>query len=215
MYITYELRVKMLGAKVPSTYRRELIAIWRALRRFSSVNINFGGTKEPRDNPRYILDVQSFKFVDDFAVWARERGWKPGYVPILKNPSLVPNTQLEFTHDRFWENGNPIIEKNVEPVHRRAGTVPEYLWVTNYDVRFISVQALHRRKKLPPDLPNYSLQRLRRYRNNSNRHKQGTTIFEETKSLRQWAQDPRCSVSLSTLTKRIKNGIDPEVALRK
>ncbi len=213
MFITHEKRRELMGFHIPETLRRELIGLWHCLRRFPSQRVRVGKRKRRRENPRYIFEIQHIKDISEFKAWAESRNWKPGYVPVLENPRIVRNTALEHRTDVSWMDRGMTFERTLQPIHRPAGTVDSDFWVTDFDVRFISIRALHRRKKIPDNLPNLSRERLSRYRRNSKRQTSGICAFGENKSARQWSLDKRCVVTATTVTRRIKKGMDAEIAL--
>lgn len=213
-YQTTAERLKFQDHYVPSAHRDELYAIWRSLRKFQTQMVKEGGAKVRRINPRYISDIQRIKCLDDFYAWAKKHNWRPGTVPIYTNKTLIPDTALSFTITSTWEKGKLVFDRTIYPIYRPPGTVPQWQWVADYGVTFITVQALHRRKITPSELPAYSRQRLAEYRKQSKKVTGKLLAFGETKSLRSWSADPRCSVSLSTLARRIAKGVPAEEAMQ-
>lgn len=219
-YQTIEERLRYRDHYVPQAHRDELYAIWRSLRKFQTQMEAASGVKYKvkvrvkRTNPRYISDIQNIKLLDDFYRWARKRNWRPRTVPIYIRKTLIPDTALSFTSTAVWEKGKLVLTRTVSPIHRLPGTVPQWQWVADYTVTFITVQALHRRKNAPVEMPAYSRQRLAEYRKQSKKVTGKILAFGETKSLRSWSTDPRCSVSLSTLARRIAKGVPAEEAMQ-
>lgn len=219
-YQTLEERLRYRDHYVPQAHRDELYAIWRSLRKFQTQMEAASGVKYKvkvrvkRTNPRYISDIQNIKLLDDFYRWARNRNWRPGTVPIYTNKTLIPDTALSFKTSSTWEKGKLVFNRTVQPIHRPPGAVPQWQWVADYEVTFITVQALHRRKQVPVEMPAYSRQRLAEYRRKSKKLTSKLLAFGETKSLRSWSADPRCSVSLSTLARRIAKGVPAEKAMQ-
>jgi hypothetical protein len=213
-YQTTEQRLKIRDHYVPQTHRDELYAIWRSLRKFQTQEVKHGGIKLRRVNPRYISDIQNIKLLHDFYAWARKRNWRPGTVPIYIRKTLIPDTALSFTSTAIWQKGKLLLTRTVSPIYRPPGTVPKWQWVADYEVSFITVQALHRRRNAPADMPAYSRKRLADYRRQSKKVKSKLVAFGESKSLRSWSADPRCNVSLSTLARRIAKGVPAERAMQ-
>lgn len=213
-YQTLEERLRYRDHYVPQAHREELYAIWRSLRKFQTQMVKQGNIKLRRINPRYISDIQNIKLLDDFYAWARKRNWRPGTVPIYIRKTLIPDTALSFTSTAVWEKGKLVLTRTVSPIHRPPGTVPQWQWVADYELTFITVQALHRRKVTPSELPAYSRQRLAEYRKQSKKVTNKLLAFGESKSLRSWSTDPRCNVSLSTLARRIAKGVPAEKAMQ-
>jgi len=213
-YQTTEQRLRYTDHYVPQAHRDELYAIWRSLRKFQTQMVSEGGIKNKRINPRYISDIQSIKLLDDFYRWARKRNWRPGTVPIYTHKTLIPDSALSFKITSTWEKGKFVFTRTTQPILRPPGTVPQWQWVADYEVTFITVQALHRRKVTPSELPAYSRQRLAEYRKQSKKVTSKLFAFGETKSLRTWSADPRCSVSRSTLARRIAKGVPAEKAMQ-
>lgn len=219
-YQTLEERLRYRDHYVPAAHRDELYAIWRSLRKFQTQMVTASGVKYrvkvkvKRTNPRYISDIQGIKLLDDFYRWARSRNWRPGTVPIYTNKTLIPDTALSFKTSSTWEKGKFVFNRTIQPIFRPPGTVPQWQWVADYEVTFITVQALHRRKVTPSELPAYSRQRLAEYRKQSKKVTGKLLAFGEAKSLRSWSADPRCSVSLSTLARRIAKGVPAEKAMQ-
>lgn len=213
-YQTTEERLRFRDHYVPQAYRDELYAIWRSLRKFQTQMVKEGGAKVRRINPRYISDIQRIKCLDDFYAWAKQHNWRPGTVPIYTNKTLISDTALSFKITSTWEKGKLVFDRTIYPIYRPLGTVPEWQWVTDYAVTFITVQALHRRKQVPVEMPAYSRQRLAEYRRKSKKLTSKLLAFGETKSLRSWTADPRCNVSRATLARRIAKGVPAEKAMQ-
>lgn len=213
-YQTTEERLRFRDHYVPQAHRDELYAIWRSLRKFQTQMVKEGGAKVRRINPRYISDIQRIKCLDDFYAWAKQHSWRPGTVPIYTNKTLIPDTALSFKITSTWEKGKLVFDRTIYPIYRPLGTVPEWQWVADYAVTFITVQALHRRKQVPVEMPAYSRQRLAEYRRKSKKLTSKLIAFGETKSLRSWTADPRCNVSRATLARRIAKGVPAEKAMQ-
>lgn len=213
-YQTTAERLKFQDHYVPSAHRDELYAIWRSLRKFQTQMVKEGNIKVRRINPRYISDIQTIKCLDDFYAWAKQRNWRPGTVPIYTSKTLIPDTALSFKTTCTWEKGNLVFNRIIHPIHHPPGTVPEWQWIADYEVAFITVQSLHRRKETPYELPGYSRNCLKKYRSRSRQVRNKVTAFGESKSLRSWTTDERCNVSLSTLARRIANGVPAEKAMQ-
>ena len=219
-YQTLEERLRYSDHYVPAAHRDELYAIWRSLRKFQTQMVTASGVKHKvkvkvkRTNPRYISDIQNIKLLDDFYRWARKRNWRPGTVPIYTSKTLIPDTRLSFKSTTTWERGEFVYERTILPIYRPAGTVPEWQWIADYEVTFITVQSLHRRKETPYELPGYSRNCLKEYRSRSRKVRTKVFAFGETKSLRSWSTDSRCKVSRATLARRIAKGVPAEKAMQ-
>jgi len=213
-YQTTEERLRFRDHYVPQAYRDELYAIWRSLRKFQTQMVKEGGARVRRINPRYISDIQRIKCLDEFYAWAKQHNWRPGTVPIYTNKTLIPDTALSFKITSTWEKGKLVFDRTIYPIYRPLGTVPEWQWVADYAVTFITVQALHRRKQVPVEMPAYSRNCLKEYRSHSRKIRTKLLAFGETKSLRSWTADPRCNVSLATLARRIAKGVPAEKAMQ-
>ena len=213
-YQTTAERLKFQDHYVPSAHRDELYAIWRSLRKFQTQMVKEGNIKVRRINPRYISDIQTIKCLDDFYAWAKQRNWRPGTVPIYTSKTLIPDTRLSFKSTTTWERGEFVYERTILPIYRPAGTVPEWQWIADYEVTFITVQSLHRRKETPYELPGYSRNCLKEYRSRSRKVRTKVFAFGETKSLRSWSTDSRCKVSRATLARRIAKGVPAEKAMQ-
>lgn len=213
-YQTLEERLRFRDHYVPQAHRDELYAIWRSLRKFQTQQVKQGGIKVRRINPRYISDIQRIKCLDDFYAWAKQHNWRPGTVPIYTNKTLIPDTALSFKITSTWEKGKLVFDRTIYPIYRPLGTVPEWQWVADYAVTFITVQALHRRKQVPVEMPAYSRNCLKEYRSHSRKIRTKVLAFGETKSLRSWSTDSRCKVSRATLARRIAKGVPAEKAMQ-
>jgi len=213
-YQTTAERLKFQDHYVPSAHRDELYAIWRSLRKFQTQMVKEGNIRVGRINPRYISDIQRIKCLDDFYAWAKERNWRPGTVPIYTSKTLIPDTTLSFRTTCAWEKGKLVFTRTIYPIYQMPGTVPQWQWVADYTVAFITVQALHRRRIAPVEMPAYSRSCLKEYRSHSRKIKTKVLAFGETKSLRSWSADPRCNVSLATLARRIAKGVPAEKAMQ-
>jgi len=213
-YQTTEERLRFRDHYVPQAYRDELYAIWRSLRKFQTQMVKEGGAKVRRINPRYISDIQAIKCLDDFYAWAKQRNWRPGTVPIYRSKTLIPDTILSFRTTCAWEKGKLVFTRTIYPIYQMPGTVPQWQWVADYTVEFITVQALHRRKETPYELPGYSRNCLKEYRSRSRKVRTKVFAFGETKSLRSWSTDSRCKVSRATLARRIAKGVPAEEAMQ-
>jgi hypothetical protein len=215
MYADCEEMARLSAIHPARQHRAELLTIWRALRRFQPQWVKTRDGRKRRENPRFIREVQNLAKNDltGFYIWVREQGWTPGKVPVLECPKVVPDTILAWRYSQEWVNGRMLNERVEEPLYRQAGSVPDEHWVVDYDVKFLTVQAVARRSRQDAPLLNYTKERVRAYRRNSRRHQARLDAFGESKTLRAWVEDPRCVVGLSTLGKRIKAGMEPELAL--
>jgi len=135
-------------------------------------------------------------------------------VPIYTSKALIPDTTLSFKSTATWERGKFVYERTILPIYRPAGTVPEWQWIADYEVTFITAQSLHRRKATPYELPGYSRNCLKEYRSRSKKARTKVSAFGETKSLRSWSADSRCKVSRATLARRIAKGVPAEKAMQ-
>lgn len=215
MYADSEEMTRFAAIHPARQHRQELLAIWRALRRYQPQWVRTKDGRKRRENPRFVFEIQALPKTDltGFYLWACERGWAPGKVPVLKCPKVVPDTTLAWRYSQEWVNGKMLNERVEEPLHRRPGSIPDKLWVVDYEVKFLTVQAVARRSCSAVPILNYTKERVQAYRRNSKRHQTRLHAFGESKTLRAWVDDPRCVVGLSTLAKRIKAGMEPELAL--
>jgi len=215
MYADSDEMARLAAIHPARHHRAELLAIWRALRRYQPQWVRTKDGRKRRENPRFIIEIQALAKNDltAFYLWACERGWAPGKVPVLSSPRVVPDTALAWRYEESWEDGTLRINRVEQPIHREADSVREDLWILDYDVRFLTVQAVARRSRHVVPMLNYTKERVQAYRRNSRRHQARVDAFGESKTLRAWVDDPRCVVGLSTLAKRIRAGTEPELAL--
>lgn len=215
MYADSDEMVRLAAIHPARQHRSELLAIWRALRRYQPQWVKTKDGRRRRERPRFIFEIQSLPKTDltGFYLWVSERGWAPGKVPVLGCPMVVPDTTLAWRYSQEWVNGKMLNERVEEPLHRPSGSVPDEHWVVDYDVKFLTVQAVARRSRHDVPLLNYTKERVQAYRRNGKRHTARLHAFGESKTLRAWVEDARCVVGLSTLGKRIKAGMEPELAL--
>lgn len=215
MYADSDEMARLAAIHPARHHRAELLAIWRALRRYQPQWVRTKDGRKRRENPRFIFEIQALSKTDltGFYLWACERGWAPGKVPVLISPRVLPDTSLAWRYEESWEGGKLRVERVEQPLHREAGSVREDLWIVDYTVRFLTVQAVARRSRHDVPLLNYTKERVQTYRRNSKRHAARLHAFGESKTLRAWVEDTRCVVGLSTLGKRIRAGMEPELAL--
>lgn len=215
MFADSDEMVRLAAIHPARRHCAELLAIWRALRRYQPQWVKSKDGRKRREHPRFIFEIQALAKNDltGFYLWASERSWAPGKVPVLSRPRVVPDTALAWRYEESWEDGTLRVDRVEQPLHREAGSVREDLWIVDYDVRFLTVQAVARRSRHDVPLLNYTKERVQAYRRNSMRHQSRVEAFGESKTLRAWVDDPRCVVVLSTLGKRIKVGMEPELAI--
>lgn len=215
MYADCEEMARLAAIHPARQHRAELLAIWRALRRYQPQWVKTQDGRIRRENPRFIFEIQALPKNDltGFYLWVTDRGWAPGKVPVLECPNVVPDTTLAWRYSQEWVNGKMLNERVEEPLHRLSGSVPDEHWVVDYHVKFLTVQAVARRSRHDVPLVNYTKERVQAYRRNSKRHRARLEAFGESKTMRAWVDDQRCVVGLSTLAKRIRAGMEPELAL--
>lgn len=174
---------------------------WKSLTRLQAETI-----ENPRFMERFVGNLEAF------ANWSRVNGFGLDKELELFDPKLIEGTRLEFSwsgqvlNGKFQNGKRKLILHRIEDAPDGVDIRPEH-WVTDYESRWVSQDALVRRSKAPL-LTSYGMKRLRQ-----RRKPKEITAFGATHTIKKWTQDDRCRVSDKVIVQRLKDGFTSEEAI--